>query len=188
MHYLSAPPPPSSRALEFAKSELHIPTELIVRELRGEYSLLACSLLIHAAYDELNSLERSVKSARTYLMVLDWALCIMRNGHPTQCQDDGMYSGYLAARLLFGWICGVQKSRSISDWNNSLPRRLAPFARSVEPTLLINGLLEHLFEDNYFIALFSHWQDDRYLKDIYLRALEWRKGWEEQGIVFGGTL
>jgi hypothetical protein len=83
-------------------------------------------------------------------------------------------AGYEVVRWLLSSLGekDFERTRSIVTWLGELYKASSSSTRNV----IVNGALEHLFEDRRVRRLFQHWRSDPVLTVAYEEADGWRKG------------
>lgn len=93
--------------------------------------------------------------------------------------EDFVMSRYEAAQTMAGWIKHLWGKRPETD---AILQQVAATLKQAYVNgqeeikqCLVNGVLEHVFEEQDLIALFQDWKQDGRLRGAYDAALEWAK-------------
>jgi hypothetical protein len=110
-----------------------------------------------------------------YAFVIDYLeQCIVQG-------PDGEWSDsrYLAAHQLVAWIGNFWNDEAVPRAKiREIKRRLADVYKAGDPDVrdaILNGVLEHLFENRELANYFKDWERDPALAQAYRDALSWKK-------------
>lgn len=132
----------------------------------------AVSTLLFKA-DILARIQPALEPAEFQAFLLPyWRRCIYEN-----CDGDWADSPYTAAMSATAWIRHVAEyfgkdSSSfgeIRDWLGDIYRSGDKRIRRC----IVDGCLEHVFEDRSLMAAFSHWNSDNTLREAMIEASNW---------------
>lgn len=100
------------------------------------------------------------------------------NSNP-ELTNDWVYSRYEAARELYDWFTEVWVDKEAPrDVQIEIKKWIGNFYKDGNleiRTCLVNGTLEHLFENPEIAEFFSDWKEDKILMRAYSEAMEWQK-------------
>lgn len=111
--------------------------------------------------------------------------CIVENTNFSAGDRDFLFSSYEAAQDMVGWINYLWPMKPTTN------KILANIEQALRKTYIegntdvrnciVNGTLEHVFEEKKFRSLFKNWEKDPQLSQAYSDAMGWAEYWEKKG-------
>lgn len=98
--------------------------------------------------------------------------CIKNN----PSSEDYLHSGYEAAWELSDWMKHLLTMENSNETLKGVASRLEHLYRESDADTrdrIVNGTLEHAFEEENLVPFFEYWQQDVDLRDAFHEALEW---------------
>jgi hypothetical protein len=158
-----------SKARVVPKSRVHEWMRCPDLEVRGALYSMICNSE-HASY-----VTPALEFDDYYSFVLDYLeQCIEQN-------PDGEWadSRYIAGHQLVAWIVDFWSNKEVPRTKIAeIKRRLGDLYRRGDDDVrdgVLNGVLEHLFENRQLSNYFKDWEGDPDLRDAYNNALLWTK-------------
>ena len=157
------------------ESDQPIPQAQVVVWMRSEdlRVLGALYVLTDKAWDRI---QPTVDRDTICAFILRYYMRCIEEGPPS---EDFVLSRYEAAHTMAGWIKHLWGKRPETD---AILEQVATTLKHAylqgDDAIkegLVNGVLEHVFEERDLIKLFQDWKQDGRLRGAYDAALEWGK-------------